>query len=179
MNKFRFQHEKTKKEQGIENHVSTPEGLAQLLTKLLGIDEVEGKVIYDACFGTGSLSQYVDTSKNILIGDDREIKYLQQGQKNNPKAILFNHDIWQCLGPPCYQHLIIPKWKEKVEAEIKQRESKLDEQEIKRECDKINALNLTDEQIKEMLFQKEAELKQKCLEWLIKQEVEKKKSTKF
>ena|SRR5205814_1368763 len=103
---FRFTHEKTKKERGIDAHVSTPDCLAQLLTQLLGIDKVQGKIIYDCCFGVGGLSQHVNTEKNILIGDDKEIKYLEQGQKNIPKAILFNHDTFQCLGPPCYQHLI-------------------------------------------------------------------------
>ena len=87
---FRFTHEKTKKERGIDAHVSTPDCLAQLLTQLLGIDKVQGKIIYDCCFGVGGLSQHVNTEKNILIGDDKEIKYLEQGQKNIPKAILFS-----------------------------------------------------------------------------------------
>jgi type I restriction-modification system DNA methylase subunit len=106
MNNFQFTHEKSKKDRGIDAHVSTPPDLAQLLTKLLEIDKAEGKLIYDCCFGTGALSQYVNTTKNVLIGDDKELTYLEQGQSNNPKAILFHHDTLVCSKMPCYQHLI-------------------------------------------------------------------------
>lgn len=120
MNKFQFTHEKTKKERGIDAHISTPPDLAQLLTQLLRVDKAEGKIIYDCCFGTGSLSQYVNTEKNVLIGDDKELTYLEQGQSNNPKAILFNHDALQCYGPTCYEHLVSKEWKEKVENHLEQ-----------------------------------------------------------
>jgi len=177
MNKFQFTHEKSKKERGIENHVSTPSYLAQLLTELLGIDKVEGKVIYDCCFGVGALSQFVNTEKNILIGDDREKEYLEQGQKNIPKAILFNHDVFQCYGPPCYQHLTSEKWKDKIEQFIQQRENELDPQQVQQEYDRLMANgynNKTPEEIQKELTQVEQELRQKVLQILIKQEIEKK-----
>jgi len=176
MNKFRFNHEKTKKELGIEAHISTPSDLAQLLTQLLGIDKAGGKIIYDCCFGIGALSQYINTEKNILIGDDKEIKYLEQGQKNFPKAILFNHDAFQCSGPPCYQHLITPQWKEKVAEYLQQLENKLDEKKVMVEYQKIMTENLTPEQIQQELIEKEKLIKQKILELLIKKEAQNKEN---
>lgn len=173
MNKFRFTHEQSKKERGIQDHVSTPDCLAQLLTQLLGIDKAEGKIIYDCCFGVGALSQYVDTEKNVIIGDDREKEHLEQAQKNIPKAILFNHDVFQCPGPPCYQHLISEEWKEKVEQFIQQREDELDPQQVQQEFDRLmaNGYNQkTSEEIQEELAQAEQELRQKVLQILIKQE---------
>ncbi|CAG8789824.1 11437_t:CDS:10, partial [Gigaspora margarita] len=135
-------------------NLSTPLCLAELLTKLLGINEVQaGKIIYDACIGVGALSSKVDTNKHVLIGDDKELEYLKLAQANNLDAILFNHDTFACQKTvPCYEHLISQK-----------RENQLDEQEIKREYDRINTLNLSDEQIKEMLEKQESELRQKCL----------------
>lgn len=174
MNKFRFTHEKSKKEQGIDAHVSSPDCLAQLLTQLLGIDKVQGKIIYDCCFGIGALSKYINTEKNVLIGDDKELTYLEQGQKHQLEAILFNHDTFQCSGPPCYQHLISPYWKQKVEEYFKQELDKLDDKEVMTEYQKNMAENLTPEQIQQELTEKEALAKQKILELLIKKETQKK-----
>ncbi|KLL04827.1 MAG: hypothetical protein MRERV_11c064 [Mycoplasmataceae bacterium RV_VA103A] len=173
---YKFQHELPKDKNSLTGKVSTPLCLAELLTKLLGINEAEaGKIIYDTCIGVGALSSYVD-NKHVLIGDDLEKEYLKITQKNNPNAILFHHNTLACQKTvPCYEHLISKKWKAKVEQEISRRENELDETEIRKEVEQINALNLTEEQIKEMLEKQELALRQKTLEWLIRQEVENKK----
>lgn len=176
---YKFQHELPKDKNSLTGKVSTPLCIADLLTQLLQINEAEaGKIIYDTCIGVGALSSYIN--KHVLIGDDLEKEYLKITQKNNPSAILFHHDTLACQKTvPCYEHLISPKWKKKVEQEILKRENELDEATIQKEVERINALNLSEEQIKEMLEKQELELRQKTLEWLIKREVEKKASEAF
>ena len=92
--KFLFEHEKPNPK--IEGHVSTHKSISQLLVSLLGLNQVQGQIIYDGGIGVGGLSATVDTKRNVLIGCDQERKYLKQCQKNIPSAILFNHDIFRC-----------------------------------------------------------------------------------
>lgn len=175
-NKYKFKHELPKDQSPFAGKVSSPLCLAQLLTELLQINQTSGKVIYDCCVGVGALSSQIDTTKHILIGDDKELEYLKQTQQNNPQVVLFNHDALACLyGPPCYEHLVSEKWKAKVDQEIKTRASQLDEAEVQKEYDRLQSLNLTSEQVKEMTEKQEALLKQRALEYLIKQAAKQKK----
>ena len=106
--KFKFEHEKPNPE--IIGHHSTPETFSKLLVELLGLNQVQGQIIYDGGIGVGGLSATVDTKRNVLIGCDQERKYLKQCQKNIPSAILFNHDIFRCQKTvPCYEHLVSPQ----------------------------------------------------------------------
>jgi hypothetical protein len=174
--KYKFSHELPKDKNSLYGKVSSPLCLAELLTELLGINQAPaGKIVYDCCVGVGALSSQIDTQKHILLGDDREQEYLKIGQQNKPAAILFHHDTFACQKMvPCFEHLASKKWKVKVATEIKRREAKLNEADIRAECRRIMATGLTEEQIKEELIQKEAELKQKTLEYLIQQAAQQK-----
>jgi hypothetical protein len=108
-NKYKFSHELSKDQSSIYGKVSSPLCLSELLTQLLGINQTQGKIVYDGCIGIGALSSQIDTNKHILLGDEKELEYLQQCQKNNPEVILFNHDTFKCQKTvPCYEHLISP-----------------------------------------------------------------------
>jgi tRNA G10 N-methylase Trm11 len=103
--KYKFEHEKP--DPKIEGHVSTPPSVAKLLVELTGINQVQGQIVYDFCVGVGGISSQLDFSRNVVIGDDSEIKYLKICQKNLPKAILFHHDTFKCQKmAPCYEHLV-------------------------------------------------------------------------
>ncbi|CAG8548650.1 1182_t:CDS:2 [Paraglomus brasilianum] len=61
--KFKFEHEKPNPE--IIGHHSTPETFSKLLVELLGLNQVQGQIIYDGGIGVGGLSATVDTKQQI------------------------------------------------------------------------------------------------------------------